>query len=387
MMSRQVLFLAPVLPRDVLATARILEKADLLDSLITRSVARFANRPASPVARERMEPKWMADLAFYFMLGVGKSRTRATDYSFHYLDRLASKRINKELGAVFAREDCCLQTFRRAQDIGIPTIYQLPTAYWDKVRDLMQREFSKFGDICKAATDPNEFSDERTERKEAELKSTNRILCPSRFVRESLPVDRKSIAQTIPFAGEPRTTSAGSKPSKPMFLYVGNITMRKGVHRLLTAWKELKAYQTHELRLVGDMFLSEKFLSDFRGTFTHLQRVSRADLDRHYREASALVFNSVADGFGQVILEAMSVGTPVLASRNSGAADVITDHIDGLLFNYGDEEQFVTALNWALSRPAELAGLGKTAAETARKRTWQDYGDELLAWMRPLLKT
>src|SRR3989442_14204082 len=172
-----------------------------------------------------------------------------------------------------------------------------------------------------------------------------------------------------------------------MFLYAGNIRMRKGVHRLLLAWKQLKAHRTHELRLIGDMFLSKKFLDDFRGMFSHTPRVAREELDRHYEEASAFVFNPVADGFGHVILEAMGVGPPVIVSRNWGAPDTVTDQIEGLLVDYGDQDQLATALDRALSHPAELQEMGERAKAKVRTWTWDQYGERFLSWLRPLLNS
>ena len=400
-MPRKILFLAPVLPSDVLATANTLEKDNLLESLVTRGVATrslsgwlqkptitrsFSRRPVSPVAKERTEAKWMADLVFYITLARTGSRLRATDESFSFLDRVAAKRIDRSIGAVFAREDCSLQTFRRAKQAGITTIYQLPTAYWRSVRELMQREVTEFPDICRAASDPDDFSAERTSRKEAELDFADHVLCPSTFVRESLMRRRAGTYEMIPFAinGTNALSAQGSR--KPMFLYAGNITMRKGIHRLLLAWKELKAHRTHELRLVGDMFLSGKFLKDLQGMFTHVPRVARDELDQHYRQAAAFIFNPVADGFGHVILEAMRCGTPVIASRNCGASDTITNRVEGLLVDYGDQSQLISALDLALSNPAELQEMGRAAAERVRRYTWEDYGERFLNWLRPLLK-
>jgi glycosyltransferase involved in cell wall biosynthesis len=250
----------------------------------------------------------------------------------------------------------------------------------------MQRELAEFPDICKAASDPIEFAEQRTTRKDAELESADQVLCPSTFVRDSLVRYRPGTYATIPFAIDNGTALRADRPSKPIFLYVGNITMRKGVHRLLLAWKELKAHRTHELRLVGDMFLSAKFLQDFQGMFTHVPRLARDDLDQHYRAAEAFVFNPVADGFGHVILEAMRCGTPVIASRNCGAPDTITNRVEGLLVDYGDQSQLISALDLALSNPAELGVMGRAAAERARKYTWKDYGERFLNWLRPLLK-
>ena len=396
MTLRKVLFLAPVLPADVQATANILENAELLESLVTRGVTTrrierllprsTITRSFSPVAKERTEAKWTADLVFYLTLAFTQSRTRANDWSFAFLDRRASQRINPDVGAVLAREDCCLQTFRCAKQAGVTTIYQLPTAYWRTVHEIMVREFAEFPNICKAANDPNEFAEERTIRKDAELSSADQVLCPSTFARVSLTRHRAGTYEMIPFAINGTTALSAERSRKPMFLYAGNITMRKGVHRLLLAWKELKADRTHELRLVGDMFLSAKFLKDFQGMFTHLPRLARDKLDRHYREASAFVFNPVADGFGHVILEAMRCGTPVIASRNCGAPDTITDGVEGFSVDYGDQKQLATALDWALSHPSELLEMGKAAFERVRKYSWEDYGERFLNWLRPLLK-
>jgi glycosyltransferase involved in cell wall biosynthesis len=395
----KILLVAPVLPADVLATARILDTAGLLELLITRGVLApplagflrslgvtrsFSGRPASPVTSSRTDAKWCADFVFYITFAITQSRTRATDASFAFLDRIAEKRVRSPMSAVFAREDCCVKTFRRAKKLGIRTIYQLPTAYWRLVRELMEREMGEFPGICTVAEDPYEFAPNRTERKTAELDLADCVLCPSTFVYQSLVRYRVGSYRVIPFAVDaPRRINQTTR--KPVFLYAGNITMRKGIHRLLLAWKRLKAYQTHELRLIGDMFLSKKFLDDFHGMFTHISRTSPEQLDQHYGESSVFVFNSVADGFGQVILEAMSNCLPVIASRNCGAPEIIEDRREGLLVDYGCDDQLANALEWALSCPTELAEMGRHALEKIQRWTWENYAAEFLNWLQPIV--
>jgi glycosyltransferase involved in cell wall biosynthesis len=130
------------------------------------------------------------------------------------------------------------------------------------------------------------------------------------------------------------------------------------------------------------MFLSAKFLSEFRGMFTHIPRISRDELDQHYNQASALVFNPVADGFGHVILEAMSHGVPVIASRNCGAPDVVEHESEGLLVDYGSDEQLSSAIDWALSHPNELSQMGNRARMKAESWKWSDYAIEFMKWLR-----
>ena len=401
-MKDGVLLVAPVLPADVVATAQILLDSKLLGALVTRSVlnptlARIlrrsrrlrsvAERPAAPVTRPYLSVSMWADVVDSLSRWRKRSSTQATDSSFAVVDRRARKKLSKETAAVFAREDCCRATFTRARELGVTTIYQLPTSYWRAVKELMDRELRQFPDVCGAARPDDTTAPGRTERKEEELRLSDRVLCPSTFVRETLKQygDNGRPIETIPFGVGPKSERKVPQMSKPVFLYVGNVTMRKGVHRLLMAWRHLRAYRTHELRLVGTMHLNKRFLSGFEGMFTHVPRVSRDELDRHYQSARALVFNSMADGFGNVITEAMAHGVPVIASRNSGGPDVIEHGTEGLLITYGDDEQLVGALESALSNPVEWERMGHAAWSRASSLTWEQYGDRLVAWLRGFL--
>jgi alpha-maltose-1-phosphate synthase len=395
----KILLVAPALPVDVAAIARILQEAGLLSCLVTRYspsqavsrllkksrwTKRFSRRPNSPVDRGLMTESYVADIAFQAALVLTGSRTKASDLAFASTDRKARRRVVKRLGAVLGREDGCEFSFRKARNIGVKTVYLLPTAYWRRVRELMTLEEERFPGICSAAADERNQSTRRLDRKESELKLADHILCPSTFVRESLrsaPATAATV-NVIPFGADESSPPFAGTGGKPIFLYAGNITMRKGIHRLLIAWKKLKAYRTHELKLIGDMFLTHTFLADFQGMFTHIPRMSREQLRLHYVESSAFLFNAVADGFGYVIPEAMSCGVPVIASKNSGAPDIIDDRSDGILIEYGINEQLEHALEWALNRPAELAAMGQSAREKAQQLTWRTYGEELVAWLR-----
>ena len=158
--------------------------------------------------------------------------------------------------------------------------------------------------------------------------------------------------------------------------------MRKGVHRLLLAWRRLRAYRICELRLIGEMFLTEAFLRDFRGMYTHIDRIPREQLRDHYCEASAFVFNPLADGFGHVFAEAMASGSAVICSRNSGAPDLVTDGVEGRLFNYGADEQLASILEWALGNPDELALMGLRARQKALVSGWDQFGQLFLPWIK-----
>jgi glycosyltransferase involved in cell wall biosynthesis len=393
----KLLFVAPVLPVDVLETASILERNELLNCLVTRYspdlkmakvlaqssfTKKFSKRPIAAVSPARKVESLLADLVYYATRPL--SRTRATDLSFAVVDRMASRRVRKELGAVLAREDAATATFQRAGELGVKRIYALPTAYWRTVKKLMLRDEEEFPGICKAADDEARQARHREMRKDLELQMADFVLAPSTFVRESLSNAPGYEAQTkvLPFGCDLNSAGETTPQRKPVFLYAGNITMRKGVHRLLIAWKKLQAHHTAELRLIGDMFLDEKFLRDYQGLFIHIPRLSPSELQLHYQQSSALVFNAMADGFGYVIPEAMSCGVPVIASRNSGAPDIIENKADGILIDYGKDDQLEQAIDWAMTQPAGVASMGQAAREKVQRLTWQSYGEQLVTWLR-----
>jgi glycosyltransferase involved in cell wall biosynthesis len=93
-------------------------------------------------------------------------------------------------------------------------------------------------------------------------------------------------------------------------------------------------------------------------------RVSREELAGLYRSASALVFPSLYEGFGQPPLEAMACGTPVAASRAGSLPEVCADA--AFYFDPTSAEEIAEAIVAVLDRPDQLIrrGLDRAASFT-----------------------
>lgn len=383
--------------------AEALEAAGLLDQLVTRWVfmadelewarrlalpAGWQRRTVAPVTRRRLHRLPIADVAHRISRARWGFESRAIDASFSWVDRKAARLIHEKTSAVIGREDGCLRAFQCAQTRGVPTIYQLPTAYCATVRELVEREMEEFPeafDRCEMLAD---FAPERLARKRQELDSAQYVLCPSAFVERSVVAAGVPAARTatMPLGVDSRWTAAQDVAREKVFLYVGNISARKGVHRLIRVWKKLGAHRTHTLRLIGDLNLPPSLIAEYRGIFEHVPRMPREQLIVYYSSAEAFVFNAMADGFGHVFAEAMVCGTPVLCSRNCGAPDLVTDGVEGRLFEYGDDDQLATVLEWALGHPKELAEMGPLARQRALAWGWNDFGSAFLNWLRSITR-
>jgi glycosyltransferase involved in cell wall biosynthesis len=104
----------------------------------------------------------------------------------------------------------------------------------------------------------------------------------------------------------------------------------------------------------------------------HLGFVAAGALPGLYRAASALVFPSLAEGFGQPVLEAMACGTPVAASNTGAVAEAAGDA--AVLFDPRD----AGAMAAAIERAVDDAGLREAGPARARSFTWERAAAEHL---------
>jgi starch synthase len=98
------------------------------------------------------------------------------------------------------------------------------------------------------------------------------------------------------------------------------------------------------------------------------------------RHFDVLVAPSLQEPFGTVISEAMAVGTPVVATRVGGLAEVVDDGVTGLLVEPGQPDALAAAVLEVLGRRDAMS----TAARQAARRFGADaYADRVEALIRP----
>lgn len=222
------------------------------------------------------------------------------------------------------------------------------------------------------------------DRMKRELERADVILCPSRFVRDSmvangLPAEKCFIN---PFGADvgifqPRQII----PATPRFICVGTICLRKGHQYLFRAFAEVKKQlPAAELICVGNVKTDfRKEWPHWRGTFTHIPHLPHAELAKLLQTCTAFVFPSQEEGFARAIVEAMAVGLPIIASPESGATTLVDDGVEGFIVRGNDPPAIAAAMLRVAQDPELCRRLGEAAHKKgAVKNTWQDYGDRLL---------
>jgi len=106
--------------------------------------------------------------------------------------------------------------------------------------------------------------------------------------------------------------------------------------------------------------------------------VSDARLDALYRDAAALVYPSLYEGFGLPVLEAMARGTPVVATRASSVPEVLGDA--GVLLEPGEGAAgWAASLDAIIGQPDRRAALGNAGRARAAAFTWERTARETYA--------
>jgi glycosyltransferase involved in cell wall biosynthesis len=115
-------------------------------------------------------------------------------------------------------------------------------------------------------------------------------------------------------------------------------------------------------------------------------KLAREALAAEYASADVLVMPSRGEGYGLVVAEALASGLPAIVSSATGAKDLVRDGENGWVFAAGDAVDLARAMRRACERRPELPRIGQAASETARRCTWERYGEAVRDFYRGLLR-
>ena len=158
---------------------------------------------------------------------------------------------------------------------------------------------------------------------------------------------------------------------------VGRLSPRKGQHVALRAVASLvRAGRDIELHLVGDVFRGyEWYEQQLVADVEELGLTGRVFFDgfqpeptASYLSAAIVLVPSAVEPFGNVAVEAMAIGRPVIASRVGGLPEIIDDEQTGLLVPPGDPAALAAAISRLLDDGALAQRLAAAGATTVRER-------------------
>jgi glycosyltransferase involved in cell wall biosynthesis len=203
------------------------------------------------------------------------------------------------------------------------------------------------------------------------------------LVQTGIPKEKLSM---IPLAFENNIPSVLPKEYPRQFtatrplrvLFLGQITLRKGIARLLRVMRSLQS-QPVEFLMVGPIQITiPEDLRSNRNT-RWVGPVARNKAQNYYEQADVFILPTLSDGFALSQLEALANRLPVIASRRCG--EVVIDHVNGLLLEEPTWAAIEEALRFCLHNPDQLAQFSENAT-LGERFSLSHLGTQLctLAW-------
>lgn len=169
-------------------------------------------------------------------------------------------------------------------------------------------------------------------------------------------------------------------------IVVGRVAPEKNLPLAIKAWQGLRVCRPEaRLVIVGDG--PERHELQRRHPDVRCIGVRTGEaLAACYASADLFLFPSLTETFGNVTLEAMASGLPVVAYRHAAAAEVIRDGIDGMLAVPGDEERFIAAATEIAADQQRLASLGQAARQRVGTIDWERIHDSFAERLGELVR-
>jgi glycosyltransferase involved in cell wall biosynthesis len=173
---------------------------------------------------------------------------------------------------------------------------------------------------------------------------------------------------------------------KLKILYVGRISQTKGISYLSDAVDRMT--DKIQLTIVGmPVDCNCANIRSFLGKHKWHPSMPHSDLLQFIRLHDVLVLPSLCEGFGLVILEAMSQGVPVIATSNSGAPDFIQNSVNGWVIPIRSVDAITEILDSLFLDRSYLRRVGFAAWVTAGFHNWLHYRNQMWTLLSKCLRS
>lgn len=364
-------------------------------SAFIQGYPRFKQLP-NGVPKSKVHHRDLAQIAFIPLFRVLNEHSIT-----HHINMMSKTHIDAGLCKAMADAQiglfyngCGLNSLRKWQGSGKQFVCEAVNSHLDYQSELLREECEKLGLSFREPYEPER------EKRLAEYRESNYILCPSQFVARSftekgIPSEKLLVnpfgvsAPTFVPDGSCDIRSASiSKEDRFRVIYVGSINFRKGLRYLLEGFKKLN-HPRKELWIVGPR-LAPDGISDlsipkgveFKGV------LKNETLQSAYLSADVFVQPSIEEGLSLVIGEALGYGLPVIATCNTGAEDIFQDGECGNIIPIRDANAIADKLQRLVDDPQLLKSLSQHAIEKSRNfGGWKASQQGLCKLMKSILPT
>ncbi|OKS85143.1 hypothetical protein RG47T_0587 [Mucilaginibacter polytrichastri] len=343
--------------------------------------SRFSPRAELPEIGEKLV---RADILQNFYLASLKSNmplafsTKLAYLAKNEQDRASAKFV-RECDIFMFYNGSGLSTMKKAHEMGKICIVEAVNSHVDYQEVLLREEHEKYG----LAWRP--FDKLEKAKRLEEYEKADYILLPSDFVKRSFieyGFDSKKLIK-VPYGFSAfSNTNVKAEDTSGDFnvLYVGSVSVRKGLRYLIEAFTMLK-HPKKKLLIVGP----QSKITGIDGMvlppeIEFLGVLKGEALENVYKRGNVFCLPSIEEGLALVLGEALSFGIPIIATSNTGADEIVEDGKDGFIVPIRDSKSIFEKLKLIADDSELYAYLRRNAKEKAATMKGWDETERLLTF-------
>jgi glycosyltransferase involved in cell wall biosynthesis len=372
------------------ALAEQMSRLQRLDKFYTTYASQKNKLLARFVNRKDKEQIPLSKLSTLPALAIPMKRWPASAFVWNDLfDRWVSSKIGATGSRVFVGwSGMSVRSMEKAKAKGMVTILERGSSHIAYQNSLLREEFAQFG--VKFSIDPRVIEKELREYELADY-----ISVPSYFVRDSF------LSKGIPASKlllNPYGTSqlfqvgereAREKHKKFTVLYLGTLSIRKGLIYLFKALEQLPLKpEDFDVLFIGKVEDELKPLINQyqKANWKFLGHLDHNSLREYIRFCHVAVQPSIEEGLSMVIPQMMACGVGVIASANTGGANIIRTGDNGYIVPVRSPEAISERILDLFEHREKLAAISSAAmVSISNGFTWADYGERYVANLQKIM--
>lgn len=231
-------------------------------------------------------------------------------------------------------------------------------------------------------------SDQVLQNLATEIHEADYLICASSVTAKSLLAEGITTAKikVIPYGVEThaypyklREIRTAETPFEVIF--IGSLNQRKGITYLLEALHEVPNTCLH---IVGRGIFDENLLQNYKVKVVLHKNIPHDELVSLLQQSHCFVLPSLIEGFGQVILEAMATGIPVIASENTIGLDIIQDGVNGFVVPVGNAQAIRNNIQLLMEQPSLVQNIGDKGHATATELRWDVFRKKIVDYLETI---
>ena len=297
-------------------------------------------------------------------------------FGFKKVDNLALNYL-KDSDVLLALSGCGLKSGNFFKENNKIYICERSSSHILFINEILKEEYAKYG--IKFNIDQRIIKRELKEYEQSDF-----VLVPSKFAQNTFKKYNIFKTKVLTFPSNNKIFKSKNKKkiffssNKFKIIYVGSLSLRKGLPYLLDAFNRLN-FKGKELHLVGlktNDYRLFKHKIDFSKTILH-GHLSQSKVNNLLNKSDVFVMPSLEEGAAIAVAQAMNTGLPVIVTKNTGWEEVVRKKSTGYVIDIRNSKILYQKLNHLIKNKSILEKFSRNSLKYSKNKTWDNYVSQL----------